>query len=70
MDADGDGLSDDEEKFIGTSPYNSDTDQDGLPDKVELDPGLNFLYSDSLVVETTLKYFSLDQNSSLTNSNP
>ena len=70
MDADGDGLSDDEEKFIGTSPYNSDTDQDGLPDKVELDARLNPLYSDSLVVETTMKYYSLDQNSSLTNSNP
>ena len=39
MDADGDGLSDDEEKSIGTSPSNSDTDQDGLPDKVELDAG-------------------------------
>ena len=70
MDADGDGLSDDEEKSIGTSPYNSDTDQDGLPDKVELDAGLNPLYSDSLVVETTMKYYSLEQNSSLINSNP
>ncbi len=69
MDADGDGLSDDEEISLGTSPYNSDTDQDGLPDKVELDAGLNPLYSDGLVVETTLKYYSLDHNTSNTNTN-
>ncbi len=70
MDADDDGLSDEEEIFLGTSPYDSDTDQDGLPDKVEVDAGLNPLYSDGLVVETTLKYYSLDQNTSRTNSNP
>lgn len=36
-DTDGDGLSDwDEENFYHTSPYNTDTDSDGIPDNTEI----------------------------------
>lgn len=38
-DADGDGLSDDEERDLGTDPNASDTDGDGLSDLDELDLG-------------------------------
>jgi hypothetical protein len=44
-DSDGDGLSDAEEKTIGTSPTNPDTDGDGVGDKVEYSleyPGSEF----------------------------
>ena len=37
VDSDGDGLLDYVEMEIGTSPYNPDTDYDGLPDGVEVD---------------------------------
>ncbi len=36
-DSDGDGLSDANEICLGTNPYLSDTDQDSIPDKVEID---------------------------------
>ncbi len=36
-DSDGDGLTDAEEKEIGTDPYSADTDCDGLPDKFEIE---------------------------------
>lgn len=35
-DSDGDGLSDDKEKAIGTNPNNKDTDQDDIPDGQEV----------------------------------
>jgi hypothetical protein len=35
IDSDGDGLTDDEEAVIGTSPVNPDTDGDGVGDKIE-----------------------------------
>jgi hypothetical protein len=35
IDSDGDGLTDDEEAAIGTSPVNPDTDGDGVGDKIE-----------------------------------
>ncbi|MBI4139076.1 hypothetical protein HY479_02900 [Candidatus Uhrbacteria bacterium] len=40
-DTDGDGISDYDEKLIGTSPYLRDTDGDGVPDNVELAQGGN-----------------------------
>jgi len=36
LDSDQDGLSDEEEKRLGTDPYNLDTDGDGLSDKEEV----------------------------------
>jgi len=36
LDSDGDGLTDDEEKTLGTNPYSADTDQDGLYDREEV----------------------------------
>jgi Bacterial TSP3 repeat len=41
VDSDGDGLSDDYEKTIGTDPLNPDTDGDGLSDGVEVKMGLD-----------------------------
>ena len=41
VDSDGDGLSDDYEKMIGTDPLNPDTDGDGLGDGVEVKMGLD-----------------------------
>jgi len=37
LDSDSDGLTDDQEKALGTNPYNVDTDNDGLFDKEEID---------------------------------
>lgn len=36
LDSDGDGLTDDEEREIGTDPFDPDTDGDGVPDGVEV----------------------------------
>ena len=41
VDSDGDGLSDEEERQIGTDPLNPDTDGDGLSDGLERSVGLN-----------------------------
>jgi len=41
VDSDGDGLSDEEEKTIGTDPLNPDTDGDGLGDGLERAAGLD-----------------------------
>lgn len=43
LDSDGDGLTDDEERRLGTNPFNSDTDGDGIIDgldKYPLDPNI------------------------------
>ncbi|MCD6111516.1 MAG: right-handed parallel beta-helix repeat-containing protein [Thermoplasmata archaeon] len=37
LDSDGDGLPDYREEELGTSPFNPDTDDDGLPDGIEVD---------------------------------
>lgn len=42
-DSDGDELSDDAERIIGSNPNNSDTDGDGIPDGSEVRQGLNAL---------------------------
>ncbi len=47
VDKDGDGLSDAEEKELGTDPYKADTDGDGLSDKYETMIGSNPLDNDS-----------------------
>ena len=39
MDSDQDGLSDEEEKSLGTDPYNKDTDGDGYLDGYEVQTG-------------------------------
>ncbi len=41
IDMDGDTLTNEEEKQIGTSPYNSDTDGDGVGDAEEVGPDIN-----------------------------
>ena len=48
VDTDGDGLSDDEERQLGTDPTNPDTDGDGYPDGLEV-----FLNSDPLDPRST-----------------
>jgi hypothetical protein len=47
-DLDGDGLSDDKERELGTDPRNSDSDGDGFTDKQEVDGGSDPLEADSL----------------------
>ena len=47
-DDDGDGLSDDKERELGTDPRNSDSDGDGFTDKQEVDGGSDPLEADSL----------------------
>jgi hypothetical protein len=46
-DADGDGLPEPVEAFLGTDPTQPDTDGDGLPDGVELETGLDPLKSNT-----------------------
>lgn len=52
-DSDGDGLTDELEKSIGTNPYNSDTDGDGLTDSQEVAMGTNPLKPNPLSKELT-----------------
>lgn len=52
-DSDGDGLTDELEKSIGTNPYNSDTDGDGLTDSQEVAMGTNPLEPNPLSKELT-----------------
>ena len=40
-DTDGDGITDEDEKRIGTNPEKADSDRDGIPDGLELQLGLN-----------------------------
>ncbi|MGH2412551.1 MAG: hypothetical protein ACRDEA_02415 [Microcystaceae cyanobacterium] len=47
QDADGDGLSNQTEAFLGTDPYSVDTDRDGLSDSQELALGTNPLFPDT-----------------------
>ncbi|KJU86051.1 hypothetical protein MBAV_001754, partial [Candidatus Magnetobacterium bavaricum] len=46
-DRDGDGLTDDEEKSLGTDPNKSDTDGDGLSDSEEMAYGTDSLKADT-----------------------
>jgi hypothetical protein len=41
IDSDGDGLTDEEERRLGTNPFNPDTDGDGYPDGLEVALGSN-----------------------------
>jgi hypothetical protein len=41
IDSDGDGLTDEEERRLGTDPFNADTDGDGYPDGLEVALGSN-----------------------------
>lgn len=47
IDTDGDGLSDDEERELGTDPTRADTDRDGIPDGIEVATGTNPLDADT-----------------------
>jgi hypothetical protein len=58
LDSDQDGLSDEEEKSLGTDPYNKDTDNDGYSDGVEVKTGYDPLQpapGDKLVNEAGKK---------------
>ena len=46
-DSDGDGLTDAEERSLGTNPFQSDSDVDGLPDSEEIRIGTNPLFQDT-----------------------
>ena len=46
LDFDGDGVSNDEERSLGTDPWSADTDGDGIPDAVEIANGWNPLVPD------------------------
>ena len=62
LDSDRDGLSDKEEKSLGTDPGKSDTDNDGYSDKVEINTGYNPLQpapGDKLINETEKQNISL-----------
>jgi hypothetical protein len=50
-DADGDGLSDEEEEDLGTDPNDPDTDDDGVEDGEEVDCGSDPLDPDSVCAE-------------------
>ncbi len=47
VDSDGDGLTDDEERRLGTNPFNTDTDGDGISDFDEVRLGLDPLRVDT-----------------------
>lgn len=47
LDSDGDGLTDDEERRLGTNPFNPDTDGDGISDGDEVRMGLDPLRADT-----------------------
>jgi hypothetical protein len=59
FDLDGDGLSDDMEKRLGTDPLNKDTDGDGVNDNEELKNGTNPL--DPLSTTTTIVLSGIDK---------
>ena len=65
IDSDGDGLSDDEEKAIGTDPLNPDTDGDGLSDGLERAWGLDPLKDNVTGIITCNKF--LDEDADLLN---
>lgn len=48
IDSDHDGLTDREEKMLGTNPYDADTDGDGVDDGLEVKLGRNPLLADNL----------------------
>jgi YD repeat-containing protein len=48
IDSDGDGLCDDDERILGTDPFNPDTDGDGYPDGLELALGSDPLNANSV----------------------
>jgi hypothetical protein len=63
-DSDGDGLTDAEEKILGTDPTNPDTDGDGISDGVEVKVGRNPLVSEP--VAGCMNYFTDTDGDGLT----
>lgn len=53
-DSDGDGLTDIEEARLRTDPYNVDTDNDGVSDKLDLNPRCNVPRTDKTIVYEVL----------------
>ena len=49
-DSDGDGLTDIEETRLRTDPFNGDTDNDGIPDNLDLNPRCNVPRTDKTIV--------------------
>ena len=62
IDSDGDGLSDDEEKAIGTDPLNPDTDGDGLSDGLERAWGLDPLTDNVTGIIQCNKFLDEDED--------
>lgn len=53
-DSDGDGLTDIEEARLRTDTYNADTDNDGIPDNLDLNPRCNIPRTDKTIVYEAL----------------
>ncbi|MBQ3709787.1 MAG: thrombospondin type 3 repeat-containing protein [Bacteroidales bacterium] len=53
-DSDGDGLTDIEEARLRTNPFNADTDNDGIPDNLDLNPRCNVPRTDKTIVYEVL----------------
>ena len=60
LDSDGDGLSDVEERRLGTNPYNKDTDGDGIDDLMEIKQGSNPVMANYPQNQRKSKGFELD----------
>ncbi|MDD5489054.1 MAG: hypothetical protein PHP25_00025 [Candidatus Moranbacteria bacterium] len=73
LDSDQDGLTDQEEKMIGTDPLNPDTDGDGYSDGKEVSSGYNPLKAapgDQIVAETNLSASQDTSNGNAAVQNP
>jgi len=66
VDSDADGLTDAEEKIVGTDPNKADTDNDGYSDLAELESGYDPLAPGKKLSETsTMRNYSIDSKTSV-----